>query len=99
MQRRRFIGLISGAAAWPLVAHAQKSDRTRLVGVLMGFAETDPNAKVLVAAFRAALGKLGWTEENNLRVELRWGAGDPDRMQKFARELVNLRPDAILVQT
>ncbi len=99
MRRREFIGLIGGAAALPLVAHAQKSNRTRVIGVLMGFAESDPNAQLLVGAFRGALAKLGWTEENNLRVEIRWGAGDPDRMRKFAKELVDLRPDAILAQT
>jgi putative ABC transport system substrate-binding protein len=99
MRRRELIGIIGGAAVWPYLARAQKADRTRVVGVLMGFAESDPNAQHLVGAFRTALRTLGWSEENNLRVELRWGAGDPDRMRKYARELVDLRPDAILAQT
>jgi putative tryptophan/tyrosine transport system substrate-binding protein len=99
MRRREFIGLVSGMAAWPLMAQAQKSDRTRVIGVLMGFADSDPNAQLLVSAFREALKKLGWMEGDDLRVELRWGAGDPDKMRKFARELVELQPDAILAQT
>ena len=63
MQRREFIGLVSSMAAWPLMAQAQKSDRTRVIGVLMGFADSDPNAQLLVSAFREALARLGWTEE------------------------------------
>jgi putative tryptophan/tyrosine transport system substrate-binding protein len=63
------------------------------------FAESDPAAQSQVAAFRAALAKLGWTEGSNLRIELRWGAGDADRIRTFAKELVNLQPDAIVAQT
>ena len=70
-----------------------------MVGVLMAFAENDPAAQSQVAAFRAALAKLGWTEGRNLRIELRWGAGDADRISTFAKELVELRPDAVVAQT
>ena len=98
--RRKFIAALSGAAfAWPLVARAQQPNRMRLIGVLMGFAESDPAGKSLVAAFRAALTKLGWSEDNNLRIELRWGAADPDRTRTLAKELVDMRPDAIVGQT
>jgi putative ABC transport system substrate-binding protein len=97
MRRREFVTLIGGAAlAWPLAAHAQQSARTRLIGVLIGFAESDPFAQSLVAAFRGSLAKLGWTEGSDLRIELRWGAGDADRIGTLAKELVDLRPDAIL---
>ena len=97
MRRRDFIKVIGGAAAaWPLAAHAQQPDRIRLIGVLMGFAESDPIAQSRLAAFRDALAKLGWTEGSNLRIELRWGADDPDRMRTFAKDLVDLRPDTIL---
>ena len=71
----------------------------RRIGVLMGFAESDPTAQSWIAAFRDALAKLGWTEGSNLRIELRWGAADPDRIRSFAKELVDLRPDAIFDQT
>jgi putative tryptophan/tyrosine transport system substrate-binding protein len=99
MRRRDFVTLIGGAAAYPLAARAQQSDRMRRIGVLMGFAESDPTAQSWVAAFRDALAKLGWSEGNNLRVELRWGAADPDRIRTLAKELVDLRPDAIFDQT
>ena len=73
MRRREFITLLGGAAVvWPLVARSQQPDRMRLIGVLMGYAESDPAAQSEVAAFRDALAKLGWAEGSNLRIELRW---------------------------
>jgi putative tryptophan/tyrosine transport system substrate-binding protein len=98
-KRREFISLLGGAAAtWPLAARAQQSAMP-VIGVLMGYAESDPAAQSYVAAFRGTLAKLGWTEGNNLRIELRWGTGDANRIRTFAKELVDLRPDAILGQT
>jgi len=99
MRRREFISLIGGAAAWPLAARAQQPDRMRLIGVLMGYPESDQAAQSWLAAFRGALPKLGWTEGSNLRIELRWSANDPARMRTLAKELVDLRPNAILGAT
>jgi putative tryptophan/tyrosine transport system substrate-binding protein len=100
MKRREFIALLGGAAAgWSLGARAQQNERMRRIGVLMGFAESDPNAQHLVAAFRSALATLGQIEGKDVRVEVRWAAGDTDRMRTFARELVDLRPDVIVAQT
>jgi putative tryptophan/tyrosine transport system substrate-binding protein len=100
MRRRDFMTLVGGAAtAWPLAARAQQAQRMRRVGVLIGFAETDPDVKSWFAAFRGALAKLGWTEGSNFQIELRWASDDPDRMTAFAKELVDLRPDAILSVT
>jgi putative tryptophan/tyrosine transport system substrate-binding protein len=100
MRRRQFISLVGGAAvSWPFTARAQQPDRMRVIGVLMGFGESDPSAQSLVAAFRAALGKLGWTEGSNLRIELRWGAADPNKIGTLAKELVDLRPDVLLGQS
>jgi putative tryptophan/tyrosine transport system substrate-binding protein len=101
MRRREFITLVGGAAAiwpatWPVAGRAQQRNRMRLIGVLMGYAEDDPAVQSYVATFRGALAKLGWAEGANLRIELRWGAGDADRIGTFAKELVELRPDAIL---
>jgi ABC-type uncharacterized transport system substrate-binding protein len=100
MRRREFITLVGSAAAtWPLASRAQQPDQMRLIGVLMAYAESEPDAQSEVAAFRNELKKLGWREGNNLRIELRWGAGDANRIKTFAKELVDLRPDAILGQT
>jgi len=71
----------------------------RRIGVLIGFAERDPAVQSWLAQFRGAIEKLGWTESSNLRIELRWAGYDPDRMKTFAKELVDLRPDAILSVT
>src|SRR3974390_1517703 len=95
MRRREFIALL-GSATLPIPARAQESERVRLIGVLMAFAENDPAAQSQVAAFRGALAKLGWTEGRNIRIELRWGAGDADEISTFAKEL---RPDAVVAQT
>src|SRR3984893_4618628 len=90
MRRREFVTLLGGAAAaWPLAARAQQPERVRRIGVLMGFA--DPTTQSYVTAFRGALTKLGWAEGSNLRTEVRWGAGDADKIRSFAKELVDLR--------
>jgi putative ABC transport system substrate-binding protein len=96
MRRREFITLVGGAmATWPVAARAEQPDRMRLIGVLMAYAESDLTAQSWLAAFRAGLAKLGWTEGSNLRIELRWSAADPDRIRTLAKELVDLRPNAI----
>jgi putative ABC transport system substrate-binding protein len=95
MRRRQFITLLGGAVTSPLAARAQQPDRVRLIGVLMAYAESDRVAQSWLAAFRSALSKLGWTEGSNLRIELRWSADNVDRMKALAKELVDLRPDAI----
>ncbi len=70
----------------------------RRIGVLMGNAETDPQAQSEITAFRQGLQKLGWTGRN-VRIAYRWAAGDANRMRTLARELVALQPDAIFAVT
>ena len=72
------------------------AERMRRIGVLMAFAESDPEAQAWVAAFREGLQKLGWTEGRNIRIDTRWAAPDVEAMQRFAKELVALQPDLIL---
>jgi len=98
VRRREFITLISaGALAWPVDARAQQLDRMRRVGVLMGYPETDSEARAYIAAFRDGLRKLGWTEGRNCRIDTRWATpADTDSMQRFAKELIALQPDIIL---
>ena len=97
MRRREFITLVGGAAASrSLAARAEHVGPVRLIGVLTDYPETDPSAQSWVAAFRDALTKLGWTEGRNLHIELRWGGGDADEIGTLAKELIKLRPDAIL---
>jgi putative tryptophan/tyrosine transport system substrate-binding protein len=96
MKRRDFITLLGGAAAWPLAARGQQPERVRRVGALMGFAESDPEGQIFIAAFREGLHNLGWTEGRNIRFDTRWAALDPESVQRFAKELVALQPDLIL---
>jgi putative ABC transport system substrate-binding protein len=96
IRRREFIAGLGGAAAWPLAARAQQGDRMRRIGVLMWLDENDPGAKSDFSAFIQALADLGWTEGRNVRIDFRWFGDDINRIPALARELVGLRPDAIL---
>src|SRR5262245_4027470 len=88
MRRREFITLIGGAAAWPLMVCAQQPDRMRRIGVLMSFAEDDPQAKFRLAAFTERLQQLDWTVGRNVKIDVRWGAADAVRSRRYAAELV-----------
>jgi putative ABC transport system substrate-binding protein len=94
--RREFITLIGGAAAWPIAARAQQGERVRRLGVLISTTENDPEVGRLLAAFKQGLLDLGWSEGRNVRIDVRFPADNPDRMQAFAQELVALKPDALL---
>jgi putative ABC transport system substrate-binding protein len=77
--RREFITLLGGAAAaWPLAVRAQQSEKIRRIGVLMNTGPDDPEGKTRNVAFERALQELGWTDGRNVRIDYRWGAGDPD---------------------
>jgi putative ABC transport system substrate-binding protein len=94
--RREFITLLGGAAAWPPAAHAQQPDRMRRIGVLMNLAADDPETLARIGAFLRGLQELGWTDGRNVRVDYRWGAGDPGRFRSYAAELAAAAPDVIL---
>jgi putative ABC transport system substrate-binding protein len=94
MNRRKFITLLSGAAAWP--PRAQQGDRVRRIGVLMSYDENDPIQKTALSAFTQALAGLGWTEGRNVRIDRRSHGGDASRIQALAQELVGLQPDIIV---
>src|SRR5215472_4678106 len=96
MKRRTFIAGLGSTAAWPMVAWAQQGDRVRRIGVLMPFDENDPEGKLRYSAFTEALADLGWNDSRNVRMDLRWGRGDDNRIRAFAQELVGLQPDIIV---
>jgi putative tryptophan/tyrosine transport system substrate-binding protein len=100
MKRREVIKLIGGAAAsWPLAARAQQQNEVRRIGVIVNVAADDPEAQASVAAFKEALRQLGWSEGRNLQIDFRGAAGDTERMQAFAKELVALKPQVILTRS
>jgi putative ABC transport system substrate-binding protein len=99
MRRREFIAALGSAAAWPPSARAEQPEQMRRVGVLLAGAESDPNQQVDQAKFSNALWGSGWTEGRNITLDYRWAAGDPHRIQMFAKELVDLKPDLLVGQS
>jgi putative ABC transport system substrate-binding protein len=86
----------AAAAAWPLAARAQQSDRIRRVGALMTLAADDPEGQARLRAFVQELQQLGWIDGRNVQIDRRWGEGDADRYRRYAAELVALAPEVIL---
>src|SRR5262245_66602374 len=86
----------SAAAAWPVAVRAQQPDRMRRLGGLMPFAENDSDAQANITAFQQALQMLGWADSHNVRIDYRWGGGEPERISAYARELVRLKPSVRL---
>ena len=99
LKRREFVTLLGGAATWPLAARAQQRDGMRSVGVLMGYAESDPAAQTQVAALRQELRKLGWEEGRNIRVDVRFPGADAEKVHAVLRELMRLTPDVLVTNT
>jgi putative ABC transport system substrate-binding protein len=98
LRRRKFITVLGGAAAaWPLAARAQQG--VRRIGVLMGIGENDPEAKPRAEALRNGLRELGWTEGRNIELDYRWTAGDLDRTRQFAKDIIELKPDVVVVHS
>jgi putative ABC transport system substrate-binding protein len=96
VRRREFIAGLGSAAAWPLTARAQHGERVRRIGVLMSAAATETEFQSNLAAFTRGLHQLGWTEGQNLRIDVRWNAGDAQLPRIYAAQLIGLMPDVIL---
>jgi ABC-type uncharacterized transport system substrate-binding protein len=100
VNRRGFITGLGGAAiVLPLAARAQQGERPRRVGMLLNVSESDPNARGFVTAFRQQLQESGWVDGRNLRINIRWAAGESERYRRYANELAALAPDVVLAAT
>src|SRR5262245_66065430 len=101
MKRRAFITLLGGAAvAWPLAARAQQpGERVRRISVLMNSTATDATWQSYLAAFVQELRQLGWIEGQNLRIDIRWSAGDAALARIYAAQLIGLTPAVILASS
>ncbi len=97
MRRRDFVGvIISSVVCWSLVVRAQQSDRMRRIGILMLQDEDDPDAKPRITALIQGLRQFNWIVDNNIHLDIRWGAADGARSRKHAAEMVALAPDVIV---
>jgi putative tryptophan/tyrosine transport system substrate-binding protein len=97
MRRREFIALLgSSGFAWPLAARAQQPGKMPMIGALMLVAPDDPDTRARLKAFNEGLEALGWIDGKTVRIEYRWAAGDQSKIDRYAAELVGLKPDVIL---
>jgi putative ABC transport system substrate-binding protein len=95
MRRREFITLVGGAAiAWPIAAGAPQTARSRTVGILLGSTD-NPEMRRLLDAFIESFKALGWTENRNVRFDVRWGGGNLENNTVQAQDLVRQQPDVI----
>ena len=100
MKRRDFITFVGGAAvAVPIMARAQERRRVRRIGVIMIYAETDPEGQRRLSALMDRLHKLGWMEGSNIKIDVRWAAGKTDRMRADAVEFVDMPVDIIVASS
>jgi putative ABC transport system substrate-binding protein len=98
MRRREFITLLGGvAAAWPLAARAQP-ERMRRIGVLAGSSES-AEVRSRIAAFKLALRNLGWREDYNIRIDVRWVGSDPQHIQAETDDLIAGKSEVIVSGT
>jgi ABC-type uncharacterized transport system substrate-binding protein len=95
-KRREVITLLGGAAAWPVAARAQQTERMRRVGVLLPATADDPEFQARVGAFMQGLQQLGWSIGRNLRIDTRWATTNAAEIRRQAADLAALAPDAIL---
>ncbi len=99
MKRREFIGLIGIAVVFPIAAQAQATDRIPVVAIETAFAQDDRDGNRIAGAFQQTLAELGWRQGQNVQIEYRWGATNQEHAQKYAAELVKLKPDVIVAHT
>ncbi|HEY2529165.1 MAG TPA: ABC transporter substrate-binding protein [Xanthobacteraceae bacterium] len=101
IERRKFVlGLTGAVVTWPLRSpRAEQTERVRRVGVVMGYAENDPNGQLQVAAFCQQLDKLGWVEGRNVRIDWRYAADDPGHIRTMGEELLQLSPDVMVANS
>ena len=94
MNRREFITLLGGAAAWPLAARAQQASKLPTIGFLG--ASTASAWSCWSAAFVQRLRELGWIDGRTVAIEYRWAEGRSERYAEIAAEFVRLKVDVIL---
>jgi putative ABC transport system substrate-binding protein len=88
-----------GGVVWSFAVCAQQSERLRRIGVLTNLAENDEDTQSWISVLRQELHTLGWREDQNIRMDVRWGGGDLARLRSYAAELVSLMSDVIFADS
>jgi putative tryptophan/tyrosine transport system substrate-binding protein len=97
MRRREFIAGIGSAVVWPLAVRAQQVEQVRRIGTLQTLGSQNDQVQQAYLKFNLdALANFGWIEGRNLRNDVRFGAGEAERIRALAAELVSLNPEAII---
>ncbi len=97
MRRRDFVACVGAVFAWPVRARAQQGSRR--LGVLLPYAESDPEAQSHLSAITQELKRLGWSQDHNFRIDVRFAAGVADQYPLLAKELAALQPDVMLSES
>jgi putative ABC transport system substrate-binding protein len=97
LRRRDFVACVGAVFAWPVRARAQQGSRR--LGVLLPYAESDPEAQSHLSAITQELKRLGWSQDHNLRIDVRFAAGVADQYPLLAKELAALQPDVMLSES
>src|SRR5260370_40048712 len=96
MNRREFIALLGGAAAWPLAARGQQGERARRIAVLMPEGEGKPESQARAVAFERRRQELGWMPGRNLQIDYRWGMGEVEKARAATADLLKLTPSVLI---
>jgi putative tryptophan/tyrosine transport system substrate-binding protein len=99
VRRRDFITCLGVALVWPVRGRALQAGRVRRIGVLLPYAENDAEAKSHLSALTQQLKRLGWSEDRNIRIDVRYAAGTAEQYPALAKELAALQPDVFLSES
>ncbi|MDB5512785.1 MAG: hypothetical protein JWR08_2268 [Enterovirga sp.] len=97
MRRREILALLGAAAAWPASSRAQNGPARRL-GVLLVYGEEHPDAPLMVRTLKESLQRLGWTEGQNLAVDVRYARAQPELVRRYTDEILAQTPDVVFAQ-
>jgi putative tryptophan/tyrosine transport system substrate-binding protein len=99
VRRRDFVTCLGVAFAWPVCGRAQQADRVGRIGVLLPYAENDAEAKSHLSALTQQLKRLGWSEDRNIRIDVRYAAGIAEQYPALAKQLAAVQPDVFLSES
>src|SRR5262249_43561156 len=95
-RRDALLGLGGTIAAWPSASRGQQLTRMRRIGVLLAVGENDPEGTGWFSSFKKGLQELGWGDGSTVHVDVRWAAGNPERMRMFAQDLISQQSEVIV---